>query len=52
MLKRQIAFLPGHWVGDDILQHLKEEDYCTVTGMQGVIMFLDFAKAYDSLDRR
>ena len=47
----QTAFLPGRWVGDNILCHLEEIDYLEVTKEPGVIIFLDFAKAYDRLDR-
>ena len=50
--RTQTAFLPGRWIGDNILQHLEEVDYCAVASTPGVVMFLDFAKAYDSLDRR
>ena len=49
--RTQTAFLPGRWIGDNILQHCEELDYCQATATPGVVLFLDFAKAYDTLDR-
>jgi hypothetical protein len=47
----QTAFLPGRWIGDNILCHLEEIDYLQHTQQPGCIVFLDFQKAYDRLDR-
>ena len=46
----QTAFIPGRWIGDNVLTHLEEIDYCQHTQTPGVILFLDSAKAYDRLD--
>jgi exonuclease III len=47
----QTAFLPGAWIGDNVLHHLEEVDFCEATRQPGCILFLDFAKAYDRMDR-
>jgi hypothetical protein len=47
----QTAFLPGRWIGDNILHHLEEVDYCQVTSTPGCILFLDFQQAYDRVSR-
>ena len=47
----QTAFLPGRWIGDNVLCHLEEIDYLQHTQQPGCIIFLDFEKAYDRLDR-
>jgi exonuclease III len=47
----QTAFLPGRWIGDNILSHLEEIDYCKEEGQPGCIVFLDFSQAYDRLCR-
>ena len=47
----QTAFLPGRWIGDNILSHLEELDYCDVENVPGCILFLDFSSAYDRLCR-
>lgn len=47
----QTAFVPGRWIGDNVLQHLEEVDYCQDTGTPGCILFLDFTQAYDRLAR-
>ena len=47
----QSAFIPGRWIGDNILFHLEEIDYCAATQQSGVILFLDWQKAYDRLDQ-
>jgi exonuclease III len=47
----QTAFLPGRWIGDNVLHHLEEVDYLEATQTPGCILFLDFAKAYDRMDR-
>ena len=48
----QTAFLPGRWIGDNILAHLEEMDYLETAKEPGCIAFLDFSKAYDRLDRQ
>ena len=47
----QTAFLPGQWIGDNILAHLEEVEYLEAARESGCIAFLDFSKAYDRLDR-
>jgi hypothetical protein len=47
----QTAFLPGRWIGDNVLFHLEEVDYSQAEGVPGCVLFLDFEKAYDRLDR-
>ena len=47
----QTAFIPGRWIGDNVLAHLEEVDYCQDVGQPGCLLFLDFAKAYDRVDR-
>ena len=45
----QTAFVPGRWIGDNVLCHLEEVEYLQQTGQPGCIVFLDFSKAYDRL---
>lgn len=47
----QTGFLPGRFIGDNILAHLEMVDYLEATQRPGCLAFLDFAKAYDRLDR-
>jgi exonuclease III len=47
----QTAFVPGRWIGDNVLMHLEEIDYLEASGQPGVVAFLDFEKAYDVTDR-
>ena len=47
----QTAFIPGRWIGDNVLFHLEEIDYCQSEQVQACVVFLDFEKAYDRLDR-
>ena len=47
----QTAFVPGRQIADNVLCHLEEIDYLQQQQQPGVIMFLDFAKAYDRLNR-
>ena len=47
----QTAFLPGRWIGDNVLAHLEEIDYLMAAQEPGVIVFLDLAKAFDRIDR-
>lgn len=48
----QTAFLPGRWIGDNVLYHLEEVQYLQeAEGVPGCIVFLDFEKAYDRCSR-
>ncbi|CAL8467796.1 g7339 [Coccomyxa elongata] len=47
----QTGFLPKRWVGDNLLAHLEEISYLLETQEPGVMVFLDFEKAFDRLDR-
>jgi hypothetical protein len=51
----QTAFVPGRDIADNVLLHLEEIDYLQEVGLQqgqqGCVLFLDFEKAYDWLDR-
>ncbi|CAL8466245.1 g5781 [Coccomyxa elongata] len=43
----QTGFLPKRWVGDNVLAHLEEISYLQETQEPGVMVFLDFEKAFD-----
>ncbi len=47
----QTAFLPDRWIGDNVLFHLEEIDYLETSLTPGVIVFMDFEKAYDRVSR-
>eukprot|EP00775_Hariotina_reticulata_P001285 gene1285-biopygen2555 len=47
----QTAFVPGRQIADNVLCHLEEVDDLQQERQPGVILFLDFAKAYDRLNR-
>jgi hypothetical protein len=47
----QTAFVPGRTAADNALLHLEEIDYLKGEQLPGCIVFLDFFKAYDRLDR-
>ena len=47
----QTAFVPGRWIGDNVLFHLEEVDYLEATEQPGCVLFLDFEKAYDRMSR-
>ena len=47
----QTAFVPGRWIGNNVLCHLEEVEYPQQTGQPGCLVFLDFSKAYDRLSR-
>lgn len=47
----QTAFVPGRTAADNVLLHLEEIDYLSGEQLPGCIVFLDFFKAYDRLDR-
>lgn len=42
----QTAFLPGRWIGDNVLYHLEEVQYLEETGTEGCVVMLDSEKAY------
>ena len=48
----QTAFIPGRWIGDNVLCHLEEIDFHQHTQEPGCIVFLDYTKAFDRLDRQ
>ena len=41
----QTAFVPGRWIGDNVLCHLEEVEYLQQTSQSGCKVFLDFSKA-------
>ena len=47
----QSGFLPQRWIGDNILAHLETIDFHQHSQQPGVLLFLDFEKAFDRLDR-
>ena len=47
----QTAFIPGRWIGANVLLHLEEEAYLTRAAQSGCVVHLDFEKAYDRMDR-
>lgn len=47
----QSAFVPGRWIGDNVLHHLEEVDLLSAEGLPGCIVGLDFAQAYDRIER-
>jgi len=47
----QTGFLPGRWIGDNILSHTELADLLTAHNTDGAMLFLDFAKAFDWMDR-
>ena len=47
----QTAFVPGRDIADNVLCHLEEIDYLAAVQQPGCVLFLDFEKAYDRLDR-
>jgi hypothetical protein len=47
----QTGFLPGRWIGDNTMFHIEEVDYLHRVQSPGCIVFLDFEKAYDRVDR-
>lgn len=48
----QTAFLPGRWIGDNVLTHLEEISYLQEAQQPGCTATLDFSKAYDRVDRQ
>ncbi|MDE1906295.1 MAG: reverse transcriptase family protein, partial [Rhodospirillales bacterium] len=47
----QSGFLPGRWIGDNVLFHQHLVDYLEHERLPGCLAFLDFRKAYDRIDR-
>lgn len=47
----QTAFMPGRWIGDNILNHLEEVEYLHAESAPGCVLFLDFEKAFDRVSR-
>lgn len=47
----QTAFVPGRWIGDNVLFHLEELDYVTDTNASACLVGLDYNKAYDRVNR-
>ena len=47
----QTAFVPGRWIGDNVLFHLEELEYVQATQAAACIVGLDYNKAYDRVHR-
>ena len=47
----QTGFLPGRWIGDNILAHTELSEYLARNNAPGCMLFLDFSKAFDYVDR-
>ena len=47
----QTSFLPQRWIDDNIVVHLETIDFHQNSQQPGVLLFLDFEKAFDRLDR-
>jgi exonuclease III len=47
----QTGFLPGRWIGDNTMFHIEEVGYLHRVQNPGCVVFLDFEKAYDRVDR-
>ena len=47
----QTAFVPGRWIGDNVLCQVEEVEYLQQTGQPGCMVFMNFSKAYDRLSR-
>jgi hypothetical protein len=47
----QTAFLPGRQITDNVMYHLEEIDYLEEVQQPGCILFLDFEKAFDRVNR-
>ena len=47
----QTAFVPGRWIGDNVLFHLEEIDYVTATNTSACVVGIDYNKAYDRVHR-
>lgn len=44
----QTAFVPGRWIGDNVLCHLEEVEYLQQSGQPGCMVFLDFQQGIRS----
>jgi hypothetical protein len=47
----QTAFVPGRFIGDNILYHMEAVEYFPVSNQSACFVGLDFAKAYDKVHR-
>ena len=47
----QTAFVPGRWIGDNVLFHLEALEYVQATQAAACIVGLDYNKAYDRVHR-
>ena len=47
----QSAFVPGRWIGDNVLFHLEELDYVAHHNISACIVGIDYNKAYDRVHR-
>ena len=47
----QTAFLPGRQIGDNVMFHLEEVDFLEEVQESGCVLFLDFEKAFDRVNR-
>ena len=47
----QSAFVPGRWIGDNVLFHLEEVDYVAQQQLSACIVGIDYNKAYDRVHR-
>jgi exonuclease III len=47
----QTAFVPGRWIGDNVLFHLEELDYVAYTHTSACVVGIDYNKAYDRVHR-
>ena len=47
----QTGFLKGRYIGENIRLVLDSIEYCKLNNIRGSFIFLDYAKAFDSLDR-
>jgi hypothetical protein len=47
----QTAFVPGRWIGDNVLCHMEEIAELQESELPGCIVFLDWEKAYDRVVR-
>ena len=47
----QTAFVPGRWIGDNVMFHLEELDYVQAAQMPACLLGLDYEKAYDRVHR-
>ncbi len=48
--KEQSAYIKGRYIGENIRLLLDVMEYCDKTNESGILLFLDFQKAFDSLE--